>query len=568
MSTRRSNPALSVISAVLDNLSTETSVALALDPDGCLTVDGRVVPLPSMPNRVPGQPPWGLTGEREELLGTGGALPTVPRADVREKLLWRMLQDALPQHTGQRILDARLKAELEDQLGPRLRDANAAHAVADALGSRFYSRPTEARVLLPLHADLAQGFSHSRVSKKDGKTEAANYRMFSGVLLPFLLWNGTEPDRDVMQELFDVMNSDADFNRIDRLFIDIAREVSRVDGASARADRLIARYRDDLEDDFRSGAFCQPALSQFAADLRVVLDSGLPRSDTVEWVTLLVSLHVGVLLYRIALVRGLELDSVVAAAAGMPTPYQAGSCSGRLEACPLAGAIKFRLGSGAFQRISRRDPCRTSYQELDDRRLLAMPATLVTVNLATRAWEALGGPSASRTDMAGLQSALRHDPNLAHRFNAVCAAITVLHHASHRPDADADELRQAATPRPGVYALRQDILQMRARDLRHQSRDIVNQLLATDPRGRLFGKNGPLTYYEVDEQLLLLLVRIVCAGDNLPFGEFLDRLIRYGLAPQNDREKERLADTLERLGLLIRYSDAGEAAYVHDSVSN
>jgi hypothetical protein len=573
MTGRRTNPDLEVIRLVLRSLSEQNSVALALDQDGRLTVDGRLVPLPSVPHRMPGQPPWGMTGEREELLGTGGALPTVPRADVRDKLVWRMLQDALPhEHAGQRILDAQLKRKIEDQLPSRLRDANAAQAVANALGGRFYSRTKEAKVLLPLHADLAQGFSHSSVSKKDKKEEAANYRMFSGVLLPFLLWNGTEPDRGIMQDLFDVMNSDADFNRIDRLFLEVAREFSAVRGATATADHLIKRYREALEDDFRDGAFCQPALSQFAADLRIVLDSGLPRTDTVEWVTLLVSLHVGVLLYRIALVRGLELDNVIAAAAGIPPPYPAGTsqcCSGGLTACPLAGSIRFRLGSGMFQPVSLRDPCRTSYQELDDRRLLAMPATLITVNLAARAWEALGGPAASRLDMAGLQSALRHDPDLARRFGGACSAIAVLHHASHRPGADADELRQAASPRPGIYALRQDVLQMRARDLRHQSRDIVNQLLAVDPRGRLLGRNGPsLTYYEVDEQMLLLLVRIVCAGDNLPFGEFLHRLTRYGLAPQDEREKERLADTLERLGLLIRYSDAGEAAYVHDSVSD
>jgi DNA phosphorothioation-dependent restriction protein DptG len=36
----------------------------------------------------------------------------------------------------------------------------------------------------------------------------------------------------------------------------------------------------------------------------------------------------------------------------------------------------------------------------------------------------------------------------------------------------------------------------------------------------------------------------------------------YGLAPQDAREEDLLADALQRLGLLDRYSDAGEATYV------
>ena len=43
---------------------------------------------------------------------------------------------------------------------------------------------------------------------------------------------------------------------------------------------------------------------------------------------------------------------------------------------------------------------------------------------------------------------------------------------------------------------------------------------------------------------------------------FLPALRAYGLAPQDAREEELLAEALQRLGLLDRYSDAGEATYV------
>jgi len=43
---------------------------------------------------------------------------------------------------------------------------------------------------------------------------------------------------------------------------------------------------------------------------------------------------------------------------------------------------------------------------------------------------------------------------------------------------------------------------------------------------------------------------------------FLPALREYGLAPQDAAEEQLLANALQRLGLLDRYSDAGEATYV------
>ncbi|HEV8557297.1 MAG TPA: hypothetical protein VGR06_12975 [Actinophytocola sp.] len=558
---------LGEVRSALAIVSKRTGVRVDLDSDDRLTVAGRPVRLPARNDPLPGEPPWRLEGEREELLGTEGALPTVPRADVREKLLWRMLQDAMPDNGTGRALDAELLNGLEGSLVPVLRDPNAAQIIGKALNARFFSRTRDARVLLPMHTDLVHAFRHSKTSMGSGKSAPAGYRLFSGVLLPFLLWNGQSPDKALIQRLFDLLNDDSALNRLDILFLDRARDIGGSGRATANADHLVSRYRTQLDDDFAAGAFCQPALSQFADDLRTVLDSKLSRTDAVEWVTLLVSLHVTVLFYRLALVRGLQLDHVIAAAGDLSPPAEqpVGCCSAGLLGCPLAGSIRFRLGTGAFQPVSLRDPCHTSYSELDGMRLLALPATLVTVNLATRIWHALGGPEPQQRDLAGLAGALRVDSDLRSQFNAGCAAAAVLHHASHRPSADAHELWDAAAPEPGAHALRQDVLLMRGKDLRHQSRDIVNQLLAADPVGRLLGRNGPYTFYEIDEAMLVLLVRIVCARRTLPFGDFLLGLRKYGLAPQHELEKDRLADSLERLGLLIRYSDAGEAAYVHDT---
>jgi DNA phosphorothioation-dependent restriction protein DptG len=58
-------------------------------------------------------------------------------------------------------------------------------------------------------------------------------------------------------------------------------------------------------------------------------------------------------------------------------------------------------------------------------------------------------------------------------------------------------------------------------------------------------------------------VRLICQDRQLPYESFLTGLCNYGLTPQDDDERVALADALERLGLLARYSDAGEASFVH-----
>jgi len=92
----------------------------------------------------------------------------------------------------------------------------------------------------------------------------------------------------------------------------------------------------------------------------------------------------------------------------------------------------------------------------------------------------------------------------------------------------------------------------------------VNQLAKVTDAGNLIRQNSPRAiFFEVDEDLLFLLVRLVCGTDPMPYDQFLAGLACYGLAPQHEAEEQRLAAALERLGMLVRYSDAGEAAYVH-----
>ncbi|MGW3911135.1 hypothetical protein ACWEBX_06310 [Streptomyces sp. NPDC005070] len=546
----------------LEAVSRDTGVPLSWD-GGVLRIDGRPVRLPDK-----------LVGEDSALFGISGMLPSVPRGDSRDRLLWRILQETRPTGQQPQELDAELYEQLPDLL--QVNDPDGQEALAGALRERYYTRD-KAPFLLPLQTDLPFGFNHTKTSKVRGvpkPTASTGYRMFAGDLLPFLCWNGREPGEALLQKLLDKLNDDSKVTRLDSVLLQAARQLSGVRGQKALASVLIERNRQRLAEDFAYGSFCQPQLDRFQRDLRTLLATKLPRPDFVRWVTVLISLHASVLMYRVAVVQSARLDRAVAAAHELPTPGAAYTCEG-LKDCPLAGQLKFRTGTGGYRPVSRRDACHTSWQKVDGKQLLSLPATLITANLAARVWESLGGPGGHRPDLDGLTDRLACDADLRRRFNAGVAAVTVLHHHAHwaqtsrrtkgMPSPTLDELLQAADVgggRSGLLALREDVTRSRRSDLRKQSRDVVNQLMLHQVGGLLSRNGTSMTFYEVDEDLLTLLVRLICQDEPLAFESFLSGLAEYGLQPQDASEHERLTQSLERLGLLVRYSDAGEATYV------
>lgn len=188
-----------------------------------------------------------LWGERRELFGTVGFLPTVPRADDRDKLLWRIYQEAAADPTPDLRPNPPLDSELEDSFRAELPfpSGEVRDAVADALVDRFYSRK-QARVLLPLQAVLPANYAHSTRTRRP-----ARYRMFSGALLPFLLWDEAKSDydRDLMDRLLKVVEGNSDLTRIDELLLDVARANAANPKAVPEAKLLLQRYGDEIRDD-------------------------------------------------------------------------------------------------------------------------------------------------------------------------------------------------------------------------------------------------------------------------------------------------------------------------------
>lgn len=545
----------------IERLATSSGVALVLDGERLL-VNGIDVPLPDK-----------LTGEEAELLGMAPLFPNTARGDDRDKILWRVIADAAPAVDPAALrLDRDLNQSLASQLGL---PSAAADVAAEALRDRYYNRKN-VPMMLPAHGGLPLNYRHSTA-----KGQPARYKMWNGGVLPFLLWNAEQAgvDRELLQDVLSFVGEDSELTKLDRIFLKVALDGSARPDEKPSPQRLIDKYEPQFAERFAAfgGPFCQPSLDQFRKDLRTVLTTELPRPDKIAWLTLLLSLHLSVRLYRLAVVKGYALDLVVAAAGELEPPAAARACAcdrgagpAALDACPFAGKVKFRTGTGNYRSVSLRDGCRTSYAEVDQKRLLDLPATLVTATLASAAWQALGGGAAAAAhDLTALAAALRGDPDLRRAHGATCAAMAILHHDAQRHgQAPAEELDAAGSlspKRPGVHALRDDVRRLRRTDLRHQSRDVVNQLMQTTAvkgPGTLISMNGRLPYFEVDEQLLLLLTRLVSGGDALPLDEFLQGLRRYGLEPQNSEEFAAVADALERLGLLSRYSDSGEASFV------
>jgi hypothetical protein len=540
--------------AALELVSARVGVELELS-DGRLTVSGAAIELPGDADD------WSPLALRH-------ALPSTAHGDAREKLLYTIVQDArvhpatksgLPPH-----LDAQLRADLAEAVPLPEPDRQ---IVAKAMSDAYWVTPKGRPYLVPYQSLLPTSFSHATESpSQPGRYRAARYKLFRGVIMLFLCWTGREVDTDLVQELLDVMNGTDGFTVLDELLLKAARAAGADGGDASVADLM--RLGASLDNDLADGPFCQPALDRFQQDLRTVLTiKRLPRRDLLDLLTALLSLHLAVYYYRLAVVLGEELDQAVAASGQLDPPVSARGCdcSGGLVGCSLAGRIRFRVGTSGDRPVSMRDGCATAYGDVDAGHLLPLSATIITANLAQRIWHCLGGP-AGKPRLRELAAAARGDADFARDFNAAAAAFAALHALETELASTASEAAAYALRPPGLFALRESVLASRRSRLKYHSRDVVNQLAKRESGGSLIRTRGRVTFFELDEDFLWLLVRLVCGEREVSFAAFIAGLRDYGLAPQDAGEEARLADALEHLGMLHRYSDAGESIYVRHNL--
>jgi hypothetical protein len=549
---------LEVAAQAIALISPELSVAAQLDGDD-LVVGTRRIPLPRDWVEPPAKP------KEDPFLGLPFALPSRAHGDAREKLLFGIVQDAYAHDSRSGLpgeLDVRLREALATELPLPEQDRP---IVAAAMGDAYWATPKDLPYLVPYHSLLPTSYLQSRPrSKQSQERVAARYKLFRGVILLFLCWTGEEVDAALIQSLLDVINGTEGFTLLDRLLL-AAAEAAGATGGDATVEALLRRF-DNFPATVTQGVFCQPALSRFQDDLRCILEMDeLPRRDRLDLLTALLSLHLAVYYYRLAVVLGEEIDRAISATGQLETEMEPSGCdcSGGLENCSLAGRILFRVGTSGDRPVSLHHGCAVAYRDVDAQRLFPLAATIITSNIAQHLWEGLGG-KAGNPSLRAITSRANEDAAFAAEYDTAASAFAVLY-AIEKELASTPEEAAGFARAPGLFALRESVLAAWRSKLKYWSRDVVNSL-AKRENGSFIRTRGRVTFFEVDEDFLFLLVRLICGASERPFDEFLNELRIYGLAPQDDDEVGRLTDALEHLGMLRRYSDAGESTYVSHNV--
>jgi hypothetical protein len=489
----------------------------------------------------------------DRLADLPSAFPSRARGDIREKTLYNVVQDMVAvEGGGARLPDAALREALPDALHA---DASSRRVLASVMGRQYWFHPrasrgaTPATFLTPFHADLPGAYDYP-----------GRYKSFRGSLLLFLCFDGSDFDLSLAEDVLKFMSSDGGLNPLDRELLRAAQAVSAKGGQKLVRDagRLLAldaglRPEAQVRERLSEGAFDQGALDLIRRDLGTVMTLRLPRHDKVAALVLALSLHVALYYYRVAFTVGEGLERAASALDG----------TGLGDRPSFSRAVRFRVGSGGDRPVSGNDPCARSWWQLDEQHLLALPANMVSANLLHGATRAALGPAAPRLPNAyDCAAALEADPVGLQLAELLCAcAAASLTRISGGP-------LEAYDRGAGGYALRAAALgtfRGRGNALKQRGRDVVNTMVGGFG-GNLKRNRGRVRFFEVDEQVLFLLVKLVLDGAGteqmaLQTG-FLPALQAYGLAPQDAAEEERLADALQRLGLLDRYSDAGEATYV------
>ena len=487
---------------------------------------------------------------RDDLLDFRHALPGRARGDQRELLLTAAVQDAAP-GTGRRP-DSQLREALGQPGTLPVADDVERNVLASIMREHYWVRPestarTSRPFAFPFHAAIPANFS-----------PPGRYKMYRSDILLFLSWDGNDIDPAPVEALCELLSDTGEFTLLDELLV-AAALASSGDGATSQivaADLLGSDQATKVRGYLARGAFHQPALDRFRADLLAALSMPLPRHDRVEAAILTLSLHLGLYYYEVAYRLGTGLEAATRAAARLdPEPAQ-----------PFAGRVLFRVGTAGDRPVRRADGCAAAWRELDDRFLISLVPNIVAANLLHRCWQAARpGDAPENADPSDLATALDADAALGQLVDAAAGALAILY-AEQVAGANAAELAViAASDEPGTYLLRSIIHSHLRRTLHYRSRAVVNQLVKRSFGGSLIRRRGNVLFFELDEDLLFLLVKFVLArrGDiELPLREFLAELAAYGLAPQDRNEEDELAAALERLGMLHRYSDAGEAMYV------
>ncbi len=472
-------------------------------------------------------------------------LPGKARGDYREKTVHQIIRDAV-QPVGVELkepdLIGREKGEFPDHpdVSPGLQPI-----FKMVLEDHFVVHTSQkSRFVFPFHALLPSQFDFS-----------GRYKMYNGLILRFLATpgpNGEDFNLPVLEQFYNLFNGEEGLSGLDRQMLRLAKARSGVDDAKASADRLI-------EGTSPGPVFFAQGHQLVQRDLATVLSLGaFGRRDRVNATLTVLYFHIAIHYWRAAWC--LE-DQVQAFLAFLERPGAstrqalAAACDVDPKTCAFRGQLKFRIASSRERRISAGEGAATAHDEADERRLLRLPLNLALLGIARN----LAGRDAP-ADFFTIADALEQDSKRA-EFDALSRTLAWAHIDNAATERQDDLRRRVLNERTGFGALRYTIESLNRRELRRRGRDVTAAVMKRGGRG-LVAVRGNVSFFELGQELLVLLTKLLAGAERLPYRQFLERLEDYGLAPQDRDEMEELADVMRSMQLLERHSDAGEAMYV------
>jgi hypothetical protein len=484
-------------------------------------------------------------------------MPARPRGDQKERTFNLLVRDGVSE---------RLYVEEKDLIGDQasgtggafVRDDHVPEELQEVFGEilddHYVIEGQKVRFLFPFQVALPAMFEfHGR------------YKMFNGKILAFL----SQPHDDeavfndkLIDRFYDLFNGNLGLNLLDTELLRLARETARSDAQyEAAAQTLIARYYGDESQ--TPGALLPAAHRRFQRDLETILNiSRLNRRDKVIAAVNVFYVHLALYFQRLAWLLEEELSRVLGALADRTIPLdRAYGCFGAdWSSSAFAGSIQFRVGTGRAMPVKLSDGAVTSYRE-QNRRQLLMPANLSVLGAAREVMEACGVAAAQST-FVDLVAAGRADAAVGAAFEQGLNLMAVATVESLSQQDQEDIQRQVDSGSPALSNLREALLKVGRSALRRHGRDIVHGLVLRGGRGYISRRGRSIFFFEVGQDLLLLLAKLIVQDSQLPFRQFLEELRGYGFAPQSRAEEDQLAETLRALNLLEKHSDAGEAMYV------
>jgi hypothetical protein len=501
-----------------------------------------------------------LTARHKRLLQdlADDAMPARPRGDAKERTFNLLIRDGIDPRGNES--EAKLIGEAPDdekrafstaqeipeEYRPLFGDILDDHYVVEAKGG--------VRFLFPFQSLLPGAFKFY-----------GQYKMFNGKVLAFLSQPTAASSPEFNSELIDrfyaLFNGETGLSLLDNTVLKIAQKEAAVENSFARADVLLSRHYGEPPQ--APGALVPSAHHRFQSDLDSVLAiRSLNRRDLVGYAVNIFYLHLALYFQRLAWLLEEEFRLVLEALNDPTVPLdRAFACfSSGWSDSPFAGSLRFRVATGQPLPISVTDGCLLSYRE-QTRRQLLLPANLSVLAAARNVMIACG-QDAARWSFANIANACRADSSLAAAFDEGMSYMAMATVADRQLEDREDIMRQVESSSPGIEVFREALLKTNRSALRRSGRDIVHALVHRGGRGYISSRGTNLYFFEIGQDLLLLLAKVIVGDTHMPFRRFLEELRRYGFAPQNRTEEDRLADTLRVLNLLEKHSDAGEAMYV------